>query len=243
MTEILDPPTLESLWEEAHVPPSRGWMVIFTDLVALMLTFFVLLFSMSNVQVDRWDRMIDTLSRSLNPTREKPEVSVVAQYNISTVFRKRAVNIEYLAAVLKETMGKDDVLTRARLILQEDRLIIALPGDLLFGQGSAVLSDRARDALFGLGGVLRNVGNQIGVDGHSDPGLPAESTYKTTWELSLARAVAVANTLRGTGYPYDIIAFGHGDSRFADLPPVPDAERRAMARRVDILVFSIVEGG
>ena len=242
MNDILDPPDLEDLWSEPHEPPSRSWMVIFTDLVALLLTFFVLLFSMSNVQVDRWEKMVDTLSRSLNPAREKPEVSVVSQYNIATVFRKRAVNIEYLEAVLRETMGKDDMLRRAKLALQEDRLVIGLPGDLLFTRGSAVLSERAREALFNLGGVLRNVGNQIGVDGHSDPGLPANSAYATNWELSLARAVAVANSLRGTGYPYDIIAFGHGDSQFADLPPLPDEERRAMARRVDILVFSIVEG-
>ena len=39
--------------------PSKAWMIIFTDLVSLMLTFFVMLFAMSNVKVDKWDSMID----------------------------------------------------------------------------------------------------------------------------------------------------------------------------------------
>ena len=44
--------------------PSSVWLIIFTDLVALLLTFFVMLFSMSNVQIDRWKEMIDAGSEA-----------------------------------------------------------------------------------------------------------------------------------------------------------------------------------
>ncbi len=226
----------------ASPAPSGAWMVIFTDLVALMLTFFVLLFSMSNVQVDRWDQMTDALSQTLNPAREKPETTVTTQYNIASLFRKRAVNLDYLGAVLEDTVVGDPVLRQGRILNLEDRLIIALPGDRLFSPGRAELSEDGRQALFVLGGVLRNVDNQIGVNGHTDPRPAEENVFNSKWEMTLARAVVIANTLKHVGYSEDIIAYGYADSRYADLPDLPEAERQELARRVDIVVFPTVGG-
>jgi chemotaxis protein MotB len=67
-------------------PPDRVWMVIFTDLVSLMLTFFVLLFAMSSVQFDRWKAMTEALSQTLNPARERADPVPAAQYNIADAF-------------------------------------------------------------------------------------------------------------------------------------------------------------
>ncbi|MBT3305153.1 MAG: chemotaxis protein MotB, partial [Alphaproteobacteria bacterium] len=46
------------------------WLITFTDLVALMLAFFVMLFAMSNVKVSDWQNVIDSLSQTLRPTIE-----------------------------------------------------------------------------------------------------------------------------------------------------------------------------
>lgn len=216
---------------------SRMWLVTFTDLISLMLAFFVMLFAMSNVKVGEWEKMVDTLSQSLNPSREPTVEMRTAQYNIATMFRKRSVNLDYLTAVLDEAMSKHDLLARARPLRLEDRLIIALPGEILFEPGRAVMTARALEAVFDLGGVLRNVGNQIAVNGHSDPPPPVGDAYASNWELSTARAVAVANALRRSGYPEDIVALGYSDSRYGHLPDLPEARRRAMARRVDIVVY------
>jgi chemotaxis protein MotB len=217
-----------------------AWMVIFTDLVSLMLTFFVLLFSMSTIQVDRWNDVIDALSQSLNPTSTKAQSSATASFNIATLFRKRAINLDYLTSVLDEAVANDDLLFNSQLMRLEDRLVIALPGDLLFQPGKAVLADNAKKALFNLGGVLRNIGNQIGINGHTDPVPPAGTEYTSNWELSMARATAVANALKQSGYTEDIIAFGYADSRFKELPDMPETARSALGRRVDIVVFPTV---
>ncbi len=216
---------------------SRAWLVTFTDLVSLMLTFFVLLFSMSSVQVDRWKEMIDTLSQSLNPSRETPTVEPTSQFNIRMVMRERAIDLDYLAAVLEERMSGDPLLGRGRIVRLPDRMVVSLPGDLLFAPNSALLSERARDALFQLGGVLRNINNQIAVQGHTDPVPPAGDAYASNWELSVGRAVAVANALRRAGYPEDIAAIGFASTQFATLPPGDAAWRRALARRVDIAIM------
>jgi len=224
-----------------HGPGERkkAWLVTFTDLVSLMLTFFVLLFSMSSVQVDRWEEMIDTLSKTLNPNRQESVSTPTAQYNISTVFRRRAINLDYLEAVLADKMHTDEILKEARLFLGEDRLVISLPGDLFFQSGNAVLSEKAKQALFVLGGILRNVNNQIGINGHTDPTPLQGGKYTSNWELSLGRAIAVANSLKRAGYTDDIIAYGYSDSRFLSLPTgLSDEQRFKLARRVDIVVMA-----
>ena len=217
--------------------PSKAWMVTFTDLVSLMLTFFVMLFAMSNVKVDKWDSMIDALSQSLNASGPKEVVVSSAEYNVPTIVRKQAINLDYLASVLEKTVAEDELLAHSRIMRLEDRLVIALPGDLLFTPARADLSEKAREAVFNLGGVLRNIGNQIRVDGHTDPVLVTGGAYASNWELSLARAAAVANALRRAGYTEDIIAYGFADSRFSQLPDLPTDQRHALGRRVDIVVL------
>lgn len=228
--------------EQEDHKSTTSWLITFTDLVSLMLTFFVLLFAMSSVKVDKWKNVVDSLSQSLNPALEKQVRQATANFNIGTIFRKRAINLDYLASVLQEHLDNDKLLRDAKMMLLDDRLVVALPGDLLFQPGRAVMTPGARAAMFSLGGIFRNIGNQIGVNGHTDPTPPAGGDYASNWELSVARAAAVANALRHAGYEDDIIAFGYADSRFAQLPKADEATRRAMARRVDIVVLPTVGG-
>lgn len=220
----------------------RAWLVTFTDLVSLMLTFFVLLFSMSNVKVGEWQNIIDSLSRSLRPVPEKVVKAQTATFNIGTIFRRQAIDLNYLTSVIEEGIKGIDLLADTQVMLLEDRLVIALPGDLLFEPGRAEMTERAREAMFVFGGLLRNIGNEIGVNGHTDPTPPAGGEYASNWELSTGRAAAVANALRAAGYEDDIIAFGYAASRFGELPKVAEAERRELARRVDIVVLPTAVG-
>lgn len=222
-------------------PQSKAWLVIFTDMVSLVLTFFVLLFSMSSVKVGEWDNMVDALSRTLNPQRDDSIVSPTAQFNIGTIFRKRAINLDYLASVLGETVRDDPFLGEGRVVLLEDRLIITLPSDLVFEPGRASMSEEPRKAVFNLGGVLRYVDNQISVHGHTDPTPYEGDEFSSNWELSLARATAVANALNRAGHTENIRTLGYGDARYQMLPLMAEEDRRALARRVDIVVSRTVE--
>jgi chemotaxis protein MotB len=218
----------------------QSWMLIFTDLVSLMLTFFVLLFSMSVVQVDAWNNIVSTLSQSLKPSERLSQSKAASSFDISTLSMSRAINLDYLSSVLEKAMASDKLLKNAQLMRFEDRLVIGLPGDRLFETNDAVLSEAARRALSNLGGILRNIGNQIGTNGHTDPTPLKGSQYTSNWELSIGRATAVANALKRSGYKEDIISFGYASGRFMELPDIPDAERRVMGRRIDIVVYPTV---
>jgi chemotaxis protein MotB len=219
-------------------PPSSVWLIIFTDLVALLLTFFVLLFSMSNVQVDRWKEMIDALSQTLNPAKETVTTIPAAEYNISSIFRRRAINLDYLLAVFEEKVVRNEALKGSKLTLLEDRLVISLPGALLFEPNSAVLKDAAKNPLFTLGGLLRNVENQLGINGYSDEQNFEGAEYTSNWELSLARSIAVGNAFRRAGYTEELLNFGYGNSHSSYLSNATEEQRRTLSRRIDIVILA-----
>ncbi|SDH81337.1 OmpA/MotB family protein [Roseospirillum parvum] len=251
---------VERLKAELSAPPpnspGRGiggaWMMIFTDLVLLLLTFFVLLFSMSELRQGAFDGLVEALSR--RPTPEIPEglPLPVAERTIPTVDRPIGEDLGYLESVLAQALAEDPRLAGARLEPREGTLVLTLPADLLFPPNGATLSDPARRAVGDLAsGVLANLDNRLAVSGHAapprptgvgalpgeDPGAAPRIAADDPWALSLARATAVARALGAAGYPAPLSVLAHGDSRFADLADLPPLLRRRFAARVDLMIL------
>lgn len=217
----------------------KGWLFTFTDLSALLLAFFVLVFSMSSVKEAEWEALTETLSRSLKPDAGVIKTGLGADKNIPGETRKEAINLDYLAAILETQIVDSPQLGDHLVHFLEERMVISLPGDLLFETGVAVLSESGQGALNELGSILRNVTNRVSVFGHTDPTPVEGGVFASNWELSLSRAVAVANELRRAGYVKNIVAFGAAESHFGFLSPELTQQQRAdLARRVDIVISS-----
>ena len=218
---------------------STAWILIFTDMVALLLSFFVMLFSMSAVPVNEWERTIDILEEALNLTKEE-ETDPTADYNISSVLLERAkTNVNYLLPIIEPKIKQDKLIKDSPILLLDDRIIISLSGGLLFPSGSAELTAKARTDLFNLGGVLQHIKNTIGVYGYSKEDNLNKTKYASDWELSLARAVSVANELKRAGYMDEVLSFGYGRARAFRLRDIPESRRQTLSRRVDIVIMSI----
>ena len=218
---------------------SVAWILIFTDMVALLLSFFVMLFSMSAVPVNEWETTIDILEEALNLTSEE-EKDPTEDYNISSVLLERArTNVNYLLPIIEPKIKQDEIIKDSPIILLDDRIVISLSGDLLFASGKAKLTKKARKALFNLGGVLRNIRNTIGIYGYSEDEKFDRDKYSSDWELSLARAVSVANELKRAGYMEEILSFGYGGARSFRLANISKDRRQNLSRRVDIVIMSI----
>jgi len=218
--------------------PNVIWVLSLIDLFTLMLVFFVMMFAMSHVKIDKWQHLIDTLSTTFNPNRAMPVTVPSADYNISSIFRKRAINLDYLVAVLQQKVDRSEVLKDSLLVLLEDRIILSLSGERLFRPGTAALTDGALAELFELGGVLRNIENQIGVSGYSEEESFAGASYTSDWELSLARAITVSNALKSAGYSQQVLSYGYGRSRNIELAGTSIERRRILSRRIDIAIMA-----
>ncbi len=213
-------------------------MVIFADLLALLLTFFVLMFSMNSVQVQEWQALITSLSENLNPERAFIQEEDFQKIDEALVFEETAMSLEYLKNVFEEKLSHDPILTRSTIEVLDDRLAISLPSDLIFELGQAELEPDARTAMLQLGEALRVIDNEIMVVGHSDLAPISGRFYPTNWELSLVRALSISKLIRSGGYLGKIEAYGNGSSRFDDLDEsIPLDQRYDLARRVDVIIL------
>ncbi len=224
------------------VPESKSdpntWMVIFADLLALLLTFFVLMFSMSSVQVQEWQALVTSLSENLNPERAFIQEQDFKKIDEALVFEEAALSLDYLKNVFEEKLSHDPILTRSTIEVLDDRLAISLPSDLIFELGQAELAPDARSAMLELGEALRAIDNEVMVVGHSDLAPISGRLYPTNWELSLVRALSISKLIRSGGYRGKIEAYGNGSSRFGDLDEsIPLDQRYHLARRVDVIIL------
>lgn len=223
---------------------SHLWLVSFTDVMALMLTFFVLLFAMSKPENKTWLDMTKGLQTHLSRyDGVSANRGYQEQFDPARINYSRALDLSYLKAVLQAAIEDEEELEIVTIIPQSDHLILSLPEDLLFAPGSVEVTEEGREALYALGGALSRIKNQASVVGHSDPrpikGRSAEG-YNNNWELSLARAMAAAAVLRDVGYEKNIAVRGFSSGRYQDLEgAVKDESRRLdLSRRVDIIVMN-----
>lgn len=215
-----------------------AWLVTFADLVALLLAFFVMLFATQKVDVGKWEALVEALSRRLNPDQTVVIPRPAADRNVDRLSRDYAIDLDYLEVVIRDKSTVQPELAGLDVLRFEDRIVIRLPAELLFEPGEAAPKPAARPILFSLAGMLATISNRIDVVGHADPTPLTGSSFGSNWELSIARAVTVANELRRSGYDRPLAPSGYGASLFGDLPPDLSGEtRRAAARRVDVIVW------
>lgn len=215
------------------------WLISFTDVMALMLTFFVLLFAMSNPKKEDWEKFSENVQESFNRfygqaiNRGAEDAVNIAKINFS-----QALDLRYLKALISNLIEKENSLKVARVIDNGDSLIVSLPQDLLFEVGQAEVKPQANKALFTLAGTLGRIKNRVEIVGHTDPRPVSGGTYPSNWELSLARAAHVAAVLENVGYEQPLTIRGQASGRYEDLPEsISMAERLDLSRRVDIVIM------
>lgn len=215
------------------------WLISFTDVMALMLTFFVLLFSMSSPEKEQWEKLTQTAQENFNKFQGKPlhrgEQDAI---NIKKVNFSRALDLNYLKEIISNTIEEYPDLSDIRMMQIGNNLIISLPQNLLFDVGQADVKEEGRKALFDLSSTLSRIKNRLEVVGHTDPRPVRGGAFPSNWELSLSRAANVAAILESVGYTRPITVRGHASARYYDLPStINNSERLDLSRRVDIVVM------
>ncbi len=210
----------------------QAWKVMLADLLALILSFLVLLFSMRQVSYDNWRDILGAFSGQPALTDDR-----LTDRNSKASLEDGGRPLSYLETLLKQKLAEDPDLAQARLRLSDDALVLELPGKLLFPSASAQLLPSAKTAVMRLGELLSSLANGIDVIGRADPRPLKNSPLGSNWGLSLARAASLANMLRAAGYPYPVHIIGAGSGAFyTENQDLPMKQRLELARRVDIVI-------
>lgn len=193
---------------------NAGWMLTFADLLSLLLTFFVLVFSMSTIQFDSWKSVVETMRDEFNPNYAA--ITLRNYENQQAVARRpaRGLNLNYLRALIERDLARYPGMDAARVKREADRLVISVPADSLFMNKSTVFVDGAAQSLAQLAGSFVQIRNKLLVAGHTN-NLPVDGQrVRSNWELSVTRAQLVAGVLADSGYLQPVTVLGHGDSKF-----------------------------
>lgn len=223
------------------------WLTSFTDVMALMLTFFVLLFAMANPKVEDWENFTEELNKQFNKFYGMPlNRGTQDSINIQRVRFNQAHDLNYVKNLLEKQFEGNENLSQISMITQPpgrevfDQLIISLPENLLFEAGKAEMTEGGSRALYDLATFLDKVKNRIEIAGHADPRpISSGGIFASNWDLSLMRAVAVASTLENYGYARNLTVRGHASGRYDDLPDRLSTQAKLdLSRRVDIMIMS-----
>ena len=222
--------------------PNYIWLVTFTDIMGLMLTFFVMMFSMTEPKQEEWAEVASALQSEVGAVYGAPaNPGTEETIDLSKVNYKSALDVRYLEELMRSVIEEHETLKDVSLIAQPGSVVVSLPQDLLFDPGQAVVKESGRKALYTLGGALTRMRNRVEIDGHADP-RPVEgsdSAFGNNWELSLARAANVAAILENVGYQQSVSIAGFGSGRYQDLDSINDQIRRQdLSRRVDIIILN-----
>lgn len=235
---------------EEDGPPEADtpWLVTFADLSLLLLTFFILLVTMSTFEIQKFQDVFESMRDAFGGSQMPP----------LTTSGRLSENGESTAESMQEFMRiREQILKAQRMTYNEIRsfittkglegkmsavfdegiVTISVPDSVLFGPGLESL-DKAADP------VLRNLltifqdGRELSINikGYTDNSpVPAEARYHDNWELSALRAVNVLRWFVEAGLPVvRLTATGMGDLN--PLFPNDAPENQARNRRVEFVL-------
>jgi chemotaxis protein MotB len=227
---------------QAESPTTTGiWLTTFNDMMTLLMVFFVLLFSMSTVDMKRFKHFQGELQSALG-ILEAGQKTMIGVVDPEPPMAKRSeeafdappppeVAAEVLALrKLSEGLGLPSTWSPRRIQ-------ITLENALLFGSAQTRFSPKAMPVLRKVAEALKKIDGDILVEGHTDNRPMVSDRYPSNWELSTARAAQVVKFFTSDGQiaPRRLAAVGYGDSK-----PVTDndtPEGRAINRRVEIVLL------
>ncbi|MFK7823459.1 MAG: flagellar motor protein MotB [Oligoflexales bacterium] len=125
--------------------------------------------------------------------------------------------------------------------LEDDRLLVKLPGDVLFPSGSASLSKQGLEHIARLGEILRTMDQRkIQVEGHTDNVPINGGRYDSNWYLGYDRAMSVLKLLVNRGVNQSLVsAASYGENK----PIASNVTRQGkqLNRRIEVLIIPNLE--
>lgn len=229
------------------------WMTTYSDMVTLLLTFFILLFSFSNLDVIKWQQVVASVKGSLGVMDGGTTLNdseLMKEGAINENYRQIVVSEDVLAALerlqeeaaqleeLKEYLSQIVSELDERIIVEADErgIILRFQDRVLFEKGRAEIRTGAKLLLTQVGETLKELENQIRIEGHTDNLAINTPQFPSNWELSTTRATNVLRLLIEEGIPpQKLSAVGYGE--YHPLVPNINEFARQQNRRVDIVLL------
>ena len=220
------------------------WVVTFGDLMSLLLCFFVLLLSFSEMDRKQYKLVSGSMANAFGVQRQTPVFeSPKGQKMVARDFDQAILETKLLEHIAKpviieieERFGKYKDLIDVEV--GEDKVTIRLMGETGFDTGSAEIREEMLPLLKRIGELIKEKIGEILIAGHTDNVPLTGGRYKSNLGLSMARAASVAQFMLEVAEirPERISTMGFGEYR--PIATNTTAAGRQKNRRVEIVLTS-----
>lgn len=220
---------------------STGWLITYSDMITIMLCFFIIFFTMAAKEATVLSEIKNNLSTKITALADENKKLKIEKENLAAKLFD-LTNIENDVNTSKEEfiafLRENDLLDQVKILQNERGLLIRFNDNIFFPSAKADLSEDGYEVLSLMRDKLKKVDNDIIVEGFTD-NLPIHTKeYPSNWELSVARAISVVKYLtkeKGID-PNRISVSGYGERNPIDTNDTK--EGRANNRRIEITIVN-----
>ncbi|KMT23363.1 flagellar motor protein MotB [Clostridium cylindrosporum] len=222
--------------EEGH-PNHERWLVSYADFITVLMIFFIVMFSMSQVNATKYKQLAASLNDALGGGKsiigsDKPPLT---NENVAPI--PEVKQMEEAKKEVEEYLKNEGLTGKVKVSIDDRGLVISLQDTLIFDSGSAIVKPTHRQTLAKIGIALKKMPNFIRVEGHTDNIPIKNSQFSSNWQLSAVRAANIVEVIINDSKisPNIISALGYGENR--PVAPNSSSTERAKNRRVDIVLL------
>ncbi len=234
------------------------WLVSYADLVTLLFAFFVVMFASSQTDKSRAKEISEAVRKALKEGSMPPRVAAILGGTVDDIGRGNAMlhgpamrkvekpvdpvppvldltsSIQILRRKLNDEISHGSV----EIHVEERGVIIGLNSAVFFPPGEDTIDERACPTLAKVASVLNQLPNSLRLEGHTDSLPISNARFRSNWELSAARSIAMLRMLNERyGVQRDRMAIvGYADTYAVGSNT--SEEGRKKNRRVDIVIVS-----
>ncbi|MFO7445049.1 MAG: OmpA family protein [Ignavibacteriaceae bacterium] len=218
--------------EDQHSDDSEKdrYLITYADLITLLLGLFIILYTISNIDSKKYQAILSAFGNTFGNDREI--VNLSSKTGAAGVIQ--VPGLKDKLSDLVESHGYDNFI---KLEENERGIVIHILDQILFTSGSARLEQKSFEILSKLAAIIKEVPNDIRIEGHTD-NIPIHSSeFPSNWHLSVARALNTAY------YFIDVEMLSQdklsvvGYSEYKPIASNETVEDRAKNRRVDIIII------
>jgi chemotaxis protein MotB len=215
---------------------SPAWMTTFSDLMSLLLCFFVLLVSMSQIVEKDFFMAAGSLRGAFGVMTQDPSILKLENTPMPSLKNIQRAIIDRAVSNMQDFIESSNLGEDLKLVVSDKGIGLTVSSPLLFESGSAELSTEAYTTLGEVFDIARGWPNIIRVEGHTDNSPFSSGSYESNWDLSFDRALSVVNFAIQYSkiHPSRLspVAFGEYDTLATNATP----EGKAKNRRIEIFM-------
>jgi chemotaxis protein MotB len=230
--------------EEPKMESAGGmrWLLTYSDMITLLLAFFIILYALSNIQKNKYEALVQALRAAFNGhqiTVTKVQTHKRAPYPLHNQAHQNTgtTQADKLYNELQNILQKDGVANEITITKLPYGVNMIFLNGILFQEGQADLDAQALKPLTDIGQVLQAIPNAIVIQGYADD-LPINTpVYHSNWDLSAMRAARVADYWMSKGIaPTRMMLEGFG--QWSPFASNATEAGRAQNRAVSVVVLN-----